>query len=111
MITHTHDYRSSRHLHSKLAQGSQLRSSQGKLPYCFEVTVPLMKDEEHAAAEHYGAFNNIATHETHSQHRPGHRLHTMTIHITKIFNVTITIILIASFAIAYSFLFWAAFTE
>jgi hypothetical protein len=41
----------------------------------------------------------------------GHRLNTMTIHFTKIFNVTITIILIASFAIAYFLLLWAAFTE
>jgi hypothetical protein len=111
MITDTHDYRRSRHWHSKLAQDSQLRSSQRKLPYCFEVTVPLMKNEEHAAAEHHSALSNIVTHETHSQHRASHRLHTMTIHITKIFNVTITIILIASFAIAYSLLLWAAFTE
>lgn len=106
MITHTHDYRSSRRLHSRLAQGSQLRSSQ-----IFEVTVPMMKEEEHVAAEYHGAPNDIAKHETHSQHRTSHRLNTMTILLTRIFNVTITIILIASFAIAYSLLLWAAFTE
>ena len=44
-------------------------------------------------------------------YRSSRRLHTMIIHFTKIFNVTITIILIASFAIAYSLLLWAAFTE
>jgi hypothetical protein len=71
----------------------------------------MMKAGEHAAAEYHGAPNDTATHETHSRHRTDHRLHTMTIHFTKIFNVAITIILIASFAIAYSLLLWAAFTE